>query len=60
MIIPVVIAATGVVTRSLRNNLRAIPGKKFNNSLQKAAVLGTPHITQEVLHSETGSVSGWG
>ena len=29
-IIPVIIGATGIVTRSLRKNLEAVPGKKFH------------------------------
>jgi hypothetical protein len=43
-IIPVVIGATGIVTRSLRKNLEPIPGKHSIDSLQKTAILGTSHI----------------
>jgi hypothetical protein len=39
-IIPVIIGATGIVTRTLRKNLEAVPKKTFD-SLQKRAVLGT-------------------
>jgi hypothetical protein len=53
MIIPVVIEATGIVTRSLRKNLEAIPGKHPTDSLQKTAVLGTSHIIRKVLQSGT-------
>ena len=38
MVIPVIIGATGIVTKSLRKNLEAIPGKHSLNSLQKTAV----------------------
>jgi hypothetical protein len=34
-IIPVIIGATGIVTKSLRKNLEAIPGKHSIDSLQK-------------------------
>ena len=42
-IIPVIIGATGIVTRSFRKNLEAVPGK-HSDSLQKTAILGTSHI----------------
>jgi len=52
-IIPVIIGATGIVTKGLRKNLEAIPGKHSLDSLQKTAMLGTSHIIQRVLQSET-------
>jgi hypothetical protein len=51
-IIPVIIGATGIVTRSLRKNLEAIQGKHSIDSLQKTAILGTSHIIRKVLQSE--------
>jgi hypothetical protein len=51
-IIPVTIGAIGIVTRSLRKNSEAVPGKHSIDSLQKTAVLGTSHIIQKVLHCE--------
>jgi hypothetical protein len=51
-IIPVIIGATGIVTRSLRRNLEAVPGKHSIVSLQKTAVLGTSHIKRKVLQCE--------
>jgi hypothetical protein len=57
-IIPVIIAATGIVTRSLRNNLEAVAGKHSIDSLQKTAVLGTSHIIRKVLQCEASSLSG--
>jgi len=51
-IVPVIIGATGMVTRSLRKNLEAVPGKHSIDSLQKTAILGTSHITGEVLQCE--------
>jgi hypothetical protein len=35
---------TGIVTRSLRENLEAVPGKHSIDSLQKTAILGTSHV----------------
>ena len=47
-IIPVIIGATGIVTRRLKENLEAVPGKHSIDSLQKTAVLGTSHNTESV------------
>jgi len=52
-IILVIIGATGIVTRSLRKNLEAVPGKHSIDSLQKTAILGTSHIIWKVLQRET-------
>jgi len=52
-IIPVITVATGIVTRSLRENLEAVPGKHSIDSLHKTAILGTSHVTREVLQRET-------
>jgi len=48
-IIPIIIGATGIVTRSLRKNLKAVPGKHSIDSLQKTAILGTSHIIRKAL-----------
>ena len=37
------------ITRSLRKNLEAVPGKHSIDSLQKTAILGTSHIIRKVL-----------
>ena len=50
--IPVIIGATGIVTRSFRKNLEALPGKHSVDSLQKTAMLGTSHIIRKVLQCE--------
>ena len=52
VIIPVIIGATGTVTRSVRRNLEAVPGKHSIDSLQKTAVLGTSHMIRKVLQCE--------
>jgi len=51
-IIPVIIGATGIVTKSLRKNVEAVPGKHSIDSLQKTAILGTSHIKRKVLQCE--------
>ena len=53
IIIPVIIGATGIVTRSLKKNSEAVPGKHSIDSLQKTAILGTSHIIRQVLQCET-------
>jgi len=52
-IIPIVIGATGIVTRSLRKNLEVVQGKHSIDSIQKTAILGTSHIIRKVLQSDT-------
>ena len=49
---PLIIGATGIITRSLRKNLEAVPGKHSIDSLQKTAVLGTSHTIRKVLQCE--------
>ena len=51
-IVPVIIGATGIVTRSLKKNLESVPGKHSIDSLQKTATLGTSHIIRKVLQCE--------
>ena len=51
-IIPVIIGATGIVTRSFRKNLEVVPGKHSIDSQQKTVILGTSHIIREVLQCE--------
>jgi hypothetical protein len=51
-IIPVINGANGIVTRSLRKNLEAVPGKHSIDS-QQTAILGTSHIIRKVLQCET-------
>jgi hypothetical protein len=51
-IIPVIIGAIRIVTRSLRKNLESVPRKHSIDSLQKTAILGTSHIIRKVLQCE--------
>jgi len=53
MFIPVIIGATGIVTRGLKTNLEAIWEKTFYRILTKRAIQETSHILRKVLQSET-------
>jgi hypothetical protein len=48
-VIPVIIGATGTITKSLTRYLSSIPGKDEIKELQKTALMGTAHLQQEVL-----------
>jgi len=56
-IIAVISGSTGIVTKALRKILETIPGKNSIDSLQKTGILGTLHLIQKVLQSETWSLS---
>jgi len=45
--------ATGIVTRSLKENLENVPGKHSIDSLQNTPILGTSHKIRKVLQCET-------
>jgi hypothetical protein len=47
--IPVIIGATGNISKSFRKYLRDIPGNHDVMELQKTAILGTAHILRKVL-----------
>ena len=51
-VVPVIIGATGIVTRGLRKNFETVQGKHSIDSLQKTAILGTSHIIRKVLQCE--------
>ena len=51
-VVPVIIGATGIVTRSLRKDMEAVPGKHSIDSVQKTAILGTSHTIRKVLQCE--------
>ena len=48
-VIPVIIGATGTISKSFRKYVRNIPGKREVTELQKTAILGTEHILRKVL-----------
>ena len=48
-VIPVVIGATGTISKSFRKYISNIPGNHEVKELQKTATLGTEHILRGVL-----------
>ena len=48
-VIPVIIGATGTISKSFRKYVSNIPGKHEVKELQKTAILGTAHILRKVL-----------
>jgi hypothetical protein len=48
-VIPVIIGATGTISKSLRQYLSNIPGKHEIKELQKTAALGDAHILRKVI-----------
>ena len=48
-VIPVIIVATGTISKSFRKYISNIPGNHEVKELQKTAILGTAHILRKVL-----------
>ena len=48
-VIPVIIGATGTLSKSFRKYVSKIPGNHEVKELQKTAILGTAHILRKVL-----------
>jgi uncharacterized protein YlxP (DUF503 family) len=48
-VIPVIIGATGTISKSFRKYVSSIPGNHEVSELQKTAILGTAHILRKVL-----------
>ena len=48
-VIPVIIGATGTISKSFGKYVSNIPGKNKVKELQKTAILGTAHMLQKVL-----------
>jgi hypothetical protein len=46
---PVIIGATGTISKSLGKYVSTIPGNHDVRELQKTAILGTAHILRKVL-----------
>jgi hypothetical protein len=46
---PVIIGATGTISKSFRKYSSSVPGKHNIKELQKTAILGTEHILWKVL-----------
>jgi len=48
-VIPIIIGATGTISKSFRKYVSNIPGKYVVKELQKRAILGTAHILWKVI-----------
>jgi len=48
-VIPIIIGATGTISKSFRKYVSNIPGKHEVKELQKTAILGTAHILRKAL-----------
>jgi hypothetical protein len=48
-VIPVIIGATGTISKSFRKYVSSIPGNHEVREQQKTAILGTAHILWKVL-----------
>ena len=48
-VIPVIIGATGTISKSFRKYVSNRPGKHEVKEVQKTAILGTAHILRKVL-----------
>jgi hypothetical protein len=48
-VIPVIIGATGTISKSFRKYVSTVPGNHEVKELQKTAILGTAHILRKVL-----------
>ena len=48
-VIPVIIGATGTISKSFREYLSNVPGNHEVKELQKTAILGTAHILRKVI-----------
>jgi hypothetical protein len=56
-VIPVIIGATGTISKSFRKYVSIIPGYHEVTELQKTAILGTAHILQKVLTQRYNGVN---
>jgi hypothetical protein len=48
-VIPVIIGATGTISKSFRKYVSTMPGNHEVRELQKTAILGMAHILRKVL-----------
>jgi hypothetical protein len=48
-VIPVIISATGIISKSFRKYMSNIPGNHEVKEIQKTAILGTAHILRKML-----------
>jgi hypothetical protein len=48
-VIPVIIGATGTISKSFKKYVSSIPGNHEVRELKKTAILGTAHILRKML-----------
>jgi hypothetical protein len=48
-VIPVIIGATGTISKSFNKYVSSVPGNHEVRELQKTAILGTAHVLRKVL-----------
>jgi hypothetical protein len=48
-VIPVIVGATGTISKLFRKYMSTIPGNHELKELQKTAILGTAHVLRKVL-----------
>jgi hypothetical protein len=48
-VIPVIIGATGTISKSFRKYVSIIPGSREVREVQKTVILGTAHILRKML-----------
>ena len=48
-VIPIIIGATGTISKTFRKYVSNIPGNHAVKELQKTATLGTAHVLRKVL-----------
>jgi len=56
-VIPVIIGATGTISKLFRRYMNNIPGNHEVKELQKTAILGTAHILRKVLTQRYNGVN---
>jgi len=57
-VIPVIIGATGTISKTLRKYLNKIPGEHENKELWETDLLGTAHVKMKVKQSLYGPTTG--
>jgi hypothetical protein len=55
--IPIIISATGTISKSFRKYVSNMPGNQEVKELQKTAILGTAHILRKVLTKRYNKVN---
>jgi hypothetical protein len=57
-VIPVIIGATGTISKTLKKYMNNMPGEHEDKELQKTTILGTAHVQMKVKQSLYGPTTG--